>query len=123
MYNVKNTQNLVATASNDHTRQPTQSNVSLDYTAICTLAHVSLVCSLDAAFGVRRNGVSQGGHILMSIPDGIFKGEPNRQIDVDHLLVFCSHMLDPGKPLADLRVISRRHSWKQPGRQESRLGD
>ena len=105
-------------------------DVSLDYKAICPLEDLRLVCSF-AAFGVRRDGASQGGYITMLVPKGVFEGEehPYHVVDwrsaklpriarsslsaeaqaagqavdaVDHLCVFWSHMMDPGKPLAEL---------------------
>ena len=47
-------------------------DVSLDYKAICPLEDLRLVCSFDAAFGVRRDGASQGGYITMLVPKGFF---------------------------------------------------
>ena len=106
-------------------------DVSLEYGAICPLEDLRLVCSFDAAFGVRRDGASQGGYITMLVPKGVFSGEehPYHVVDwrsaklpriarsslsaeaqaagqavdaVDHLCVFWSHILDPGKTLAEL---------------------
>ena len=106
-------------------------DVSLEYGAICPLEDLRLVCSFDAAFGVRRDGASQGGYITMLVPKGVFSGEehPYHVVDwrsaklpriarsslsaeaqaagqavdaVDHLCVFWSHILEPGKPLAEL---------------------
>ena len=107
------------------------SDVSLEYKAICPLEDLRLVCSFDAAFGVRRDGASQGGYITMLVPKGVFEGEehPYHVVDwrsaklpriarsslsaeaqaagqavdaVDHLCVHWAHILDPHKPLAEL---------------------
>ena len=107
------------------------SDVSLHYGPICSLADLRLVCSFDAAFGVRKDGASQGGFITMLVPKGVFEGEehPYHVVDwrsaklpriarsslsaeaqaagqavdaVDNLCVFWAHMLEPGKPLAEL---------------------
>ena len=107
------------------------SDVSLEYKAICPVADLRLVCSFDAAFGVRKDGASQGGYITMLVPKGVFEGEehPYHVVDwrsaklpriarsslsaeaqaagqavdaVDHLCVFWNHLLEPRKPLAEL---------------------
>ena len=109
------------------------SDVCLEYQAICPLDDLRLVCSFDAAFGVRRDGASQGGYITMLVPKGVFEGEehPYHVVDwrsaklpriarsslsaeaqaagqavdaVDHLCVHWAHILDPRKPLAELMM-------------------
>ena len=59
------------------------SDVSLEYKAICPLEDLRLVCSFDAAFGVRRDGASQGGYITMLVPKGVFEGEEHPYHVVD----------------------------------------
>ena len=59
------------------------SDVSLEYKAMCPLEDLRLVCSFDAAFGVRRDGASQGGYITMLVPKGVFEGEEHPYHVVD----------------------------------------
>ena len=107
------------------------SDVKLEYKAICPLEDLRLVCSFDAAFGIRRDGASQGGYVTMLVPKGVFEGEehPYHVVDwrsaklpriarsslsaeaqaagqsvdaVDHLCVHWGHILNPHTPLAEL---------------------
>ena len=107
------------------------SDVKLEYKAICPLEDLRLVCSFDAAFGIRRDGASQGGYVTMLVPKGVFEGEehPYHVVDwrsaklpriarsslsaeaqaagqavdaVDHLCVHWGHIVNPHTPLAEL---------------------
>ena len=44
------------------------SDVSLCYEHLCCLEDLRLVTMVDAAFGIRRDGSSQGGYLMMLVP-------------------------------------------------------
>ena len=50
------------------------SDVALNYERLCNVEDLRLVTMVDAAFGIRRDGSSQGGYLMMLVPKSTFDG-------------------------------------------------
>ena len=106
-------------------------DVSLCYEHLCGLEDLRLVTMVDAAFGIRRDGSSQGGHLMLLIPKTTFDGVegPYHVIDwrssklprmarsslgaeaqsasqacdnMDFVCRYYQHLLEPNEPLANI---------------------
>ena len=62
-------------------------DVGVRYEPLGELSGLRLVCMFDAAFGVRRDSSSQGGYLIMLVPQETFDGVemPYHLIDAAHL--------------------------------------
>ena len=107
------------------------SDVSLNYERLCGLEESRLVTMVDAAFGVRRDGSSQGGYLTILVSKNTFDGVegPYHVIDwrssklprvarsslgaeaqsasqacdnVDFICRYFQHLLEPNEPLANI---------------------
>jgi len=107
------------------------SDVSLCYERLYGLEDLRLVTMVDAAFSIRRDGLSQGGYLIMLIPKTTFDGVegPYHVIDwcssklprvarsnlgaeaqsasqvcdnMDFVCRYYQHLLEPNEPLANI---------------------
>eukprot|EP00435_Cladocopium_sp_Y103_P040458 s157_g11.t1 len=94
----------------------TNSDVALCYERLGDPQDLRLVTMVDAAFGVRRDGTSQGGYITMLVPKSTFDGVegayhiidwrssklPRACDNLDFTCRYYQHLLEPNEPLSTI---------------------